>query len=576
MLERTMNKACTKTYYPLERVPVSYSHHPPACNTKVTSVYITVSEFQEQGFKSLTLSRGLGSKEKMVWDARTYSRASRTKGLVATEDPFKDAVFREINAFIATLSGARQQKIWDAYVEIYELFNSKYEMISLTNRLQNAVAKIYAEIPYEELYQWAETSPLIHIPRNIKTSYGENDPVDMTYLRQDYFDLAVLAIASRPMVPIWGEYIPRIKDDVDNTFKEDVAVKLLNKTYIPHCPPYQRLLRFIEVSITNRAKEATLFSAMLAGLSSSNMPEWLLANTLVRRTSMVPISTSDDGPNLITDVYGYVDTTLRSPGHRRFSGPITPKRIKKDDKTEQQESLAESYKIKQEVSDGDVAMANFYIRQTVSIFEDMDPAADPVKLEACSGAVNVLENQDIHHFQKTLVQWVLCPVLFPRYIPLLTKPALLDAISLTQALLWQWGFVDLAALLTAKELKQGDEFVSPQESRSKIPADLMAQLSVIYPNTHSTKEKQSTPRLTNPGVRSIDAAYTLIASSDWLLQAPAELQALTSKVHGSRKMYVPTDIRIQLAQLLIHLYHQRLDYAARSPLADYPLQSASA
>jgi hypothetical protein len=538
-------------------------------------MHINVSEFAEQGFKAITISKGLGDKDKMVWDTRTYGRASRTKGLEATTDPFKDAIFREINAFIATLPGARQQRIWDAYVEIYELFNESYEMIALGNRLQNAVAKIYAEIPYEELYAWAETSPMIHIPHNLKTAYGENDPVDMTYLRQDYFDLAVLSIAARPMVPIWGEYIPRIKDDVDNTFKEYVAVKLLNKTYIPNCPPYHRLLRYIEASISHRAKEATLFSAMLAGLSSSNMPEWLLANTLVRRTSMVPISNNNDGPNLITDVYGYVDTTLRSPGHRRFSGPISPKRIKKDDKSEQQESLAESYKIKQEVSDGDVQMANFYIRQPSDILLDMEPQVDMAMFEATKATIVAVEHQDVHLFQKTLVQWVMTPVLSPRYIPLLNKPALLDAMSITQTLLWNWGFFDLASMLTAKELKQEDEFVSPQETRSKIPTDLLNLMMEIYPNTYSVKEKQVTPRLTNPGVRSIDAAYGLISSSDWLLNAPQELQARAAKVHGSRKMYVPTDIRVQLAQLLIHLYKHRLDYAERTQPADAPLQSAA-
>lgn len=531
---------------------------------------LQVSEFVDQGFRSIKMTHG---NQTMTWDTRTYGRASRTKGLEVTDDPTKDSIFREINAFFATLPVARQQKIWEAYAEIHALFEQNYEMIALQKHLQLAVAKIYAEIPYQELYEWAEASPLIHIPMNLKAEYGENDPVDMTYLRQDYFDLAVLAIAARPMVPIWGEYIPRIKGDVDNTFKEYVAVKLLYKTYIQQCPPYHRLLRYIEASIRHRAKEATLFSAMLAGLSSSNMPEWLLANTLVRRTSMVPISNTNDGPNLITDVYGYVDNTLKSPGHRRFSGPVSPKRIKKDDKSEQQESLAESYKIKQEVPDGDIQMANFYANHPQFLAENLEPGLDPNKLTECLETIGAVETQDIHLFQKTLTQWVLAPAISMRFIPLINKPALMNAMAVAQALLWHWGFPDLAALLTARELRQEDEFVPMDGGRLKIPNELMNQLQEIYPNPYSVKDKQVTPRLANPGVKAIDAAFTLISTSDWMLTAPKSLQNAAAKVQGSRKMYVPTDIKVQLAQLLIHLYHHRLAYDERSALKDFPLRS---
>jgi hypothetical protein len=534
---------------------------------------LQVSEFIEQGFKSITMSHG---KDKMVWDTRTYGRASRTKGLEATEDPFQDSVFREINAFMATLPGDRQQRIWDAYAEIHELFDQNYEVMAMQNRLQLLVSRIYDEIQYEELYAWAEASPMIHIPMSLKTAYGENDPKDMTYLRQDYFDLAVLAVAARPMVPIWGEYIPLIKDDVDNTFKEFVAVKLLYRTYVPQCKPWHRLLRYIEASINHRAKEATLHSALLSGLSTSQLPEWLLANTLVRRTSMVPISNRNDGPNLITDVYGYVDGTLQSSGHRRFSGPVSPKRIKKDDKSEQQESLAESYKIKQEVSDGDVMMANHYFSMPEAIVEDLDPTIDMAKLHACLGSIDAMMSQDVHQFQRTLAQWVLAKVVSMRYLTLVNKPSLMNAMAAAQALLWHWGFFDLAALLTAKEIRQEDEFISPQEMRLKIPPELMAEMESIYLNKYSVKEKQVTPRLANPGVRSVDAMFALIATSDWQLSAPKELQAVAAKVQGSRKMYVPSDIRIQLAQLLIHLYRQRLAYDERNPLRDFPLQSHGA
>jgi hypothetical protein len=534
---------------------------------------IQVAEFVDQGFRSVRISHG---GQTMVWSTPTYTRASRTKGLSVSEDPYQDFVFREINAFFKTLSEDRQAKIWNAYVGIRELFDANFESISLGSRLKQLISEIYEAMTYEDLYRWAESSPMIHIPLSLKTAYGENDPIDMTYLRSDYFDLAVLAVAARPMVPIWGEYIPLIKDDVDNTYKEYTSVKLLEKTFLPGCPPWSRLLRYIAASIAHRAKEATLHSAMLSGLSSSEIPEWLLANTLVRRTSMVPLSTRNDGPNLITDVYGYVDGTLQNSGHRRFSGPVSPKRITREDKGgEKQESLAESYKIKQEVPDGDVQMANYYLTMPKNVYQAMDLTADPKKLQTCLASISVMETQDVHLFQRTIVQWTLHAAISAGYMNLIRKPSLLNAIAVTQALLWEWGFVDLAALLTAKELKQDDEFISLQDSKLKIPQDILDEMHVIYPNLYSIKEKQTTPRLANPGVRAVDALLEIMATSDWVLNAPSEIQALANKPQGSRKMYVPSDIRIQLARLLIHLYHQRVAFAARSRLSAFPLRASA-
>lgn len=534
-------------------------------------MFLYVSEFTDLGLKSITLVSPTG--EAMTWDSRTYTRASRITGTNAPIRPEDDMVFREINAYWATLPVERQQLIWAAYQDIFQLFETNFDPLALQSRLQKAIQKIYDQMPYAELHEWAQMSSMIVIPPSFKAQYGENDPIKLTYLRQDYFDLAVLAIALRPMVPIWGEYIPRIKDTIENTFKEYTAVKLMYRTYVTSCVPYRRLWDYMEASIENKAKPGNMLSALLSGLASSDIPDWLLANTLVRRTSVVPIASESNGPNIVTDVYQYVNNTLRSPGNRRFSGSISPKTVRKDDKADQQESLAESYKIKQEVPDGDVVMANAYLTESVTMARSIDPTIDLSLLEQCLAAAEPLENQQILPHQLTLTQWVLVSVLAMGYIPLLNKPSLLRGMAVAQALLWHWGFYDLAALVTARELKQqDDEFVSAQETRSKIPKELMEEMEAIYPNGYQVKGKNVTPKQTNPGSRSVDAFYTLIANSDWYLYAPPNLLKLTGRVGASRKMYVPTDIRVQLARLLIHLYHQRLAFAERSHMAPYPIR----
>ncbi len=535
---------------------------------------IYVAAYTDQGIRSIVTEHG---GETLHWETSPYSRASRIDGARTKMDPENDLVFREINAFMATLPKERQQAIWDAYVEIHQIFEDNFDPLAKgQGRMQLVVKRIYDLVPYQEIHDWATMASIIHLPLNLKTHYGDKDPIDRTYLRQDYFDLTVMAIALRFMVPIWGEYIPRLKDDVDNDFKEYTAVMLLYRTYITTSAPYQRLRVYIESWISSMSTQGNVFSALLAGLSSEKIPDWLLACTLVRRTSVVPIASESEGPNIITDVYQYVYNTMGSPGHKRFNGPVSEKTVRKDEKSDQQESLAESYKIKQQVSDGEVVAANVYVTDYVEdMTRSIDPTADLSKLNECLQSLRGLDHLVILQHHVTLTQWVLTSAISPHFIPLLSRNALLHAMASAQALLWHWGFTDLAALLSAREARQlEDEFVSAQESRARIPNDVLNELVAIYSYSYPVKGKLVTPKQSNPGSRAVDAFYQLVASSDWYLNAPKALVAHTHRIPGSRKMYVPVDIRVQLAKLLIHLYHQRIAFNERSRLAAFPLRDS--
>lgn len=536
-------------------------------------MHIFVAEYTDSGIKMVTIAHGT---EAITWETRPYIRASRIDGANQKASPEHDLIFREINAFFASLPGERQEKIWRCYLAVNELFEAGYDPIAIQGRWQEVIEALYAQIPYDELREWASVNGVINLPMNLKTAYDEKDPIELTYLKQDYFELAVLAIACRPMVPIWGQYIPRLKNDVDNTFKEFVAVNLLYKTYLPVCQPYERLRRYVEASISAKSKPGNVHSALLKGLSSITLPDWLLACCLVRRTSVVPISGEVNGPNIITDVYQYVRNTLMSSSSRRFAGPISDKQPRTDDKSDQQESLAESYKIKQEVSDGDVEMAQAYLSDPLRVARAIVPHISPELVQKCEIAVTQLMMEPLNQHHLTLTQWVLAPAISMNYIPLVTKPALIKAMAATQAVLWHWQMYDLAALLGGVEIvSQDDEYVSVQEARSdKLSKEIVEELEKIFQNGYPDKGKNITVRQTNPGYVAVDTFHRLLAGKDWMLMVPAELLPHTGRVHGSRKMYVPVDLRLQVAKLLIMLYHNRLEFAERSAArmagVDYP------
>jgi hypothetical protein len=504
--------------------------------------------------------------ESLPWNAGAYAKASRIDGTQAQIGPEKDLVFKEINAYLATLSQAKQQRIWDAYKKIHAIVTDTQALLDAKGRLQDLIKNIYDEINYDDLRAWSQTSRMISVPLTIKADYEDNDLRETTYLRREYIDLLILAIACRLMVPVWSEYMLNIRDQVSNTTREYEAVKLLYKSDVMKWEPYTRFHRYMQRSITNKAKASTLQSVTLSGISTDEFSDWLLANTLVRRTCVAPLDTTHEGPNIVTDAYAYVSSTLRSTGHKRFAGSITDKESHRNEKSEQKESPAEAYKIKQQIADGETVQASVYAHDHVEeLVYALAPDMDADKLRLCLKSMEDLADRFLPQaHQIVLTQWVNYTVINPGYARTIQRAALLRLMAGTQAILWHWGFHDLAALVTATELHRSeDEFLSMQESWSKIPNDLMERMQQIYPHALPTKVKQATLRQSNAGALAVESFYRLLTDRDWMLTCPPALFVKTTHVANTRKMYVPSDIRTQLATLLIRLYEERKAFRAR-------------
>lgn len=524
---------------------------------------LVVQEYNDRGLKTVVTSF---EGESLAWNAGAYAKASRIDGAHAEKGPTKDMVFKEVNAYLATLPRAKLARMWAAYKKIHATVTDTQELLDAKGKLQDLVEAIYNEIDYADLRGWAQVSKHISVPLTIKADYEDNDLKETTYLRREYIDLLVLAIACRLMVPVWSEYMLHIKDQVSNTTREYEAVKLLYKSPVIEWEPYTRFHRYMQRSIENKAKASILQSVTLAGISTDEFSDWLLANTLVRRTCVAPLDTTNDGPNIVTDAYAYVSSALRSTGHKRFAGSVTDKEAHRSEKGEQKESPAEAYKIKQQIPDGDTVQASVYAQDHIEeLVLAIAPDLDTDKLKICLDGMTEMQDRFLPMpHQITMTQWVTYMVMNPGYARTIKRAALLRLMAGTQAILWHWEFYDLAALMTASQLDRSEDvFLSMQESWSKISNDLMERMQLIYPHALPTKAKQSTVRQSNAGSLAVEAYYSLLADKDWMLLCPAPLFVKASHVPNMRKMYTPPDVRNQLARLLIRLYDERKAFRVR-------------
>lgn len=486
------------------------------------------------------------------WNVSAYYTRGQDKSPTVEDN----RMFDEINAYWEQLSPERQQQIWNCYQRARDILDTHYDIDALRKPLMEVVKLLYDLMPIAEIGYWAKWRN-IRLPSNLKEHYDPRDVPERTYLRADYQGLVVLAIALRPMLPIWGEFIDSTQKESGNAFKEYQALGLLRYSSLIESEPMQRLRVYITATMDQAQTQVLSSSAVLAGLGSAELPNWMLSLTVVRRLTIGEISARDDNSSLISNIHSYIQNNAKSldrkigtqlfGGNGKVSDKTTPDKSAEDQKA----SIVEMYKVKQEVPDGDLQILNVYTEDVVRMLIAVDESVDPAKLQRAMECMGPMEYAAIQPHQITLVQYVM-KCLPARGVPQLNKEALLRSLAVTQACLWEWGFFDLAVLATASPLPvRPDEMRPGIESRGRIPKEIMEELQIKWPHYRQGRGKQVTLRQQNPVAKAVDKFCDLITNVDWQLHAPSELIALSSRLENTKKLIVPADIRAHVARLIL-------------------------
>ena len=476
--------------------------------------------------------------QRIEWNASEYEKGNNKSA---------EVVFRHINEFFESIPDKKQDAIWNCYVEIKETMESVFDAKRLHNYLSDAITKLYKEFPLDDLFHWINIKSDIGIPIGIKDDYGPGEPPERTYIRCDYQALILLSVALRPIVPVWSEYSSRVKSLIGNHYKEYQSLALLKNTELFHHAAMLKLRTYVEATATvttDSNGDGNSIAAIVGGLGSEELPEWLLALSVVRRVAIADLDANSEGGHIVANVYKYITNSVKSLD-KRFKGKIKKKEQSSGD-DEDNASVIEGYKIKQEQSDGDLVALSVFTDRIDDIVLRLQPDLNPIMLNECLTAANQFTELEIQSHQITFIQWILDPIIPARGIPYLNKQALLKTLGIAQAVLWHRGFLDIAKLMVAKPVDTSDEILlGGFESRSLIPKELMDELIRLYPYFPKLQNKQQGDRKSNPASKAIDIITKDLIRDQWILLGPEAL------VNGEKRFIVPADIKAQLAKFLI-------------------------
>ncbi len=493
-----------------------------------------------------------------TWDVTTTYSRTQNSGKDKDEEIDTTTLFAEINAYWASLSQDRQAGIFETYQSIYQIFEADYQLETATSKLRQKVAVLYSYMPLAEIQHFLNFHADIQYPSSVRESLestGNGSRAERTYLRTDYFGLVSLAVALRPMIPIWGQFIEHSRRELGNNYKEYMAFGLLKDTALARCNEFERLREFIQVSIASQTTGDKTFTPVLGGLGTEELPVWLMAMTAVRRLASATVSGPGDSVNLIAKVHYYVDSKMKSLDRdfgRQFGGKVSEKKQTGSSDGENT-SHVEMYKIKPDISDGDIVSLNVYAMDAYRLLAARDPSVPLEKLEACLAITRKMQQIDIASHQLWLVKWAMHPTMPARGIDVITIEPLLNCMAVAQAILWHWGFFDLAAMVTATpQLTADDMLIGVSENRSRIPKENLAWMEANYIHRLQVRKGTQAPRQTNVAARAVDKLSDVLTRSEWILNAPPALMNLTSRAGTSRTLSAPPDLKIQLSTLLEH------------------------
>lgn len=460
-------------------------------------------------------------------------------------------VFEHINDYWAKLLAHEQEYIFGLYKKINEVFVNNWENNNISLGLYPLVAELVDYHDFDRIRTWISIHPNVNTPHGVfKEAYVINEERtttrEQTYLLHEFYDIRVLSLILRSVVPVWGEFLARTKKESGTAHKEYFAYNLLCRSKLMYSDPMLKLGTYIENSL---GQDKAKHTAIINGISSEEFPIWLTGLVLVRRLCTGDIRGLEPKAHLVALLHKYVSHKVNGP-ENNYASIVNPKPFMKEGDTDSNNlSKLEQYKIKQELSAGDIVAMEFIFSDIETLARRLAPTMDMTLLHNALKTTAKLNEVFICMQQIVITQWVLKPVMPAKCLLYVSKGTVVKAIALAQAVLIHREHHFLAAVVSSIEVSDKESFsVSSSESRARIPKEITDELNIYYPFYKRSASKQKMLKPTNQAIVSIDRVTDMIALNVW---RPTIDPVYYKSTH--RWIQIPHDIKVKVATLVLEL-----------------------
>lgn len=481
-------------------------------------------------------------------------------------------LFVQINDFISRHPGKVADDLFQLYKEAFAILDNYSDVNEMSDALKVIVQKIYNTISLEDIRTYITHIPGLTLPDTIHKDYTPDNLtmenyVSRTYLSGDYYDLAALGMGMRLMVPMWGWIMWLIKKEVGNKFKEEYATLIMTTSSLDKWRGMEKLRDFVKAN-TGSGGDDLPIAALMGGIATDSCPEHLTALGVVRKLAIEPI---DSNHNLVSIIYNYV-TGTKTRIETRFMGNVRLKRISNNDRSDDDNSaVTDAWKLTEKVADG---TRSPYIVYTEDVEKFMRHVSrknvgdtgvyDQKIFKTCYANYNKMLTADVYPHQIWLTMLVVASkrrAMTAPAVATLDKQALLRAMLVTQARLWEWGMYELAALMTVTVPGPDREKLYPHaEPQRRIPSESKPLLNELYPyyrteagsrNDRSIADDPN--RRPNEAAKAVEIIFNSIRENVWMLHGPVALNELIGWPTAEYPYRASGNIRVALTELIFKI-----------------------
>lgn len=468
-----------------------------------------------------------------------------------------EAIFKELNGYWSTLKPAELDAMYDIYVTFFEEYQVLPTASEKSAMMQDLVEQLVDRFhPFDAVAEYMETQH-IDYPDTVKdkfeSQYNSKDR-KTTYLTDEYFDLAVLAVVFRAIYPLWSWAVrtEESSEAKDQAYFEYELLRSLRHTELINHRATERLLEFVE-AVCHKVKAHENLGSVVAGFGSVDIPYYLFARVILEKLATREVNAFADKGSLVSTIYTRIESESNTMGDKFQTLRERTNRGSKnadDDKI----GYLETYSTRQQVSD-DVHIANqVYLYDYRKVRRQLDDTIPSSLVKMCIDSFMQYPPTPIRPDHVAAVQWVLGNLVMPRSIPHIDREAMINAMAVTQAALIHWRFRGLAPLLSAVAVEtdyMATIITTPLDTPS---LELRQELMAIYPYYRHSKDTTDAKALC-PGFNAVGEFAKMYADRKWDLQCTPELAAELKQEPGEFKpaKYLKSD----LAELLIKLDRNR-------------------
>lgn len=481
-------------------------------------------------------------------------------------------IFEQINGYWAQCHPKTQDEIFEIYAKIYDVFQTIWDINVRVAALRPLVADLMDFHPQEDIFMWAWSRANIVVPASIHRTFDKNGTMagtlERTYLDEDYRQLVALSISLRVMFPIWRQFTADTRRESGNIFKEYQAYQLLALSEVAQCKAMNRLMVFIRHTIP---KDRHNDAAILVGISSEDIPNWVLSVTVVTRLCCGDVRGINQNPDANTQIttlpaylYNFILQKLR--GIETSVGNVSPKNSGTyAGDGDSNLSKLEGFKIKQPTSIGNIETISAYLEiqmDRVLSGEPLGPRSLTSRLSTSPDfprmvveayqSVQELDAVRLTREQVAIAGWVLKQFIPVRSIPSLQKQDLLKMIAFAVAYLWEKNHFYLAAFASGIAIDTNDDNVGMiADRKDAIDKEELVSLMRRYIFTKRTGSRAKTAKSINPVITAIETMTQSLSKYQWRITLPEHWISKAGWNPRSKVIKIPTDIRTRLALVLI-------------------------